>query len=89
MKKSYYLSVNNENLYSEFLRFDNQFLSRSELIKLSPEEIREIIMVAIDSPNIKDLFFPFKKKILYFLEYKKLNQKNKYFFLTYIPSFLI
>ena len=56
MKKIYYLSVNNENLYSEFLRFDNQFLNRSELIQLRPEEIREVIMVAIDTPNIRDLF---------------------------------
>ena len=61
MQKIYYLSVNNENLYSEFLRFDNDFINRSELIKLSSEEIREVIMISIDIPNIKDLFLPFKK----------------------------
>ena len=86
MKKSYYLSVNNENLYSEFLRFDNQFLNRSELIQLRPEEIREVIMVAIDIPNIKDLFLPFKKKILYFLEYKEAKSKKQIFF-SYLYAF--
>ena len=42
-------------------------------------------MVAIDIPNIKDLFFPFKKRYFIFLNIKKLNQKNKYF--SYLYTF--
>ena len=86
MKKIYYLSVNNENLYSEFLRFDNEFIKRSELNQLSSDEIREVIMVTIDTPNVKDLFLPFKKKILYLLEYKEAKSKKQIFY-SYLLSF--
>ena len=85
MKKIYYLSVNNENLYAEFLRFDNEFIKRNELNQLSSDEIREVIMVTIDTPNVKDLFLPFKKKILYILEYKEAKSKKQIFY-SYLLS---
>jgi len=79
MKKIYYLSSNNENLFIEFLRSDKDFIKREQLLKLNKKEIQKVTMVAIDTPNVKDLFLPFQKKIIYFLEYKQARSKRNIF----------
>ena len=85
MNKIYYLSSNNENLLKEFLRGDKNFIKREQLLKLKKEEIKKVTMVAIDVPNIKDLFLPFQKKILYLLEYKEARSKRNIFY-SYLYS---
>lgn len=67
MKKKYYLSTIYKNTEVEFLRN-----CRDRFIKfknINFKNIQEITLIAIDQPKIKDLFLPFKEKILYRLEY--------------------
>ena len=79
----YYLSTNNTNLFEEFLRYKRYFINRDQLLKLTKNQIKTVIMVAIDEPKIEDLFLPFKKKILYLLEYKEARRTLKLIF-TYL-----
>lgn len=83
----YYLSTNNENICKEFLRSNKYFIKRDQLLKLNEEEIKEVNLLAIDIPNIKDLFLPFKKKILYLLEYKEARSKKNIIYTYLYASF--
>ena len=85
MKRKYYLSTNNKNLNIEFFRSNSDIFIKIDLKKISIEEIKEIILIAIDTPNMSDLFLPFKKKILYRLEYKEARSKKNLFF-SYLYS---
>ena len=85
MKRKYYISTNNKNLNIEFLRSSSDFMIKSSLDNISIEEIKKTILIAIDTPLIKDLFLPFRKKILYRLEYKEARSKKDLFY-SYLYS---
>jgi len=71
MTNKIYISTKNNNTKVEFGRFSKKFLFEEDIKTFPASKISEVTLIAIDKPKIKDLFLPFKKKILYRLEYKE------------------
>ena len=85
MKRKYYISTKNKNLNIEFLRLGSDIFIKSNLENISIEEIKNTVLIAIDTPSIKDLYLPFRKKILFRLEYKEARSKKNLFY-SYLYS---
>ena len=64
-----YLSLPKYSNYCEYLRLNKNILTRDDLKNLSQKEIKKTVLVAIDKPRHSDLLLPFKRKLLYRLEY--------------------
>ena len=63
----YYLSTINLNLQKELIRLKKlKFINGLELKKYNT---REVVLISIDRPRFRDLLIPFRKKILFRLEY--------------------
>ena len=88
MSYKLYLSLPKYANHIEYLRTNkNNILIKKDIKNFSNREIRETVLIAIDRPCNSDLLLPFKKKVLYRLEYS-VARTNQYKYDIYFYAFL-
>ena len=79
MIKKFYLSSKNKNISTELLRSNSgKFITFKEI---NYKNIKSITLIAIDNPRKRDLFLPFREKILFRLEYNSVRKSPYSIFL--------
>ena len=79
MIKKFYLSSKNKNISTELLRSNSgKFITFKEI---NYKNIKNITLIAIDNPRKRDLFLPFREKILFRLEYNSVRKSPYSIFL--------
>ena len=87
MSYKLYLSLPKYANHIEYLRTNkNNILIKKDIKNFSNRDIRDTVLIAIDRPCNSDLLLPFKKRILYRLEYN-VARTNQYKYDIYFYAF--